>query len=1081
MPRSSPSKPAESLFSAFSNRSRRSSKVPSDDGHGSSGTPVRSGSISKSNSESKSLDRHARMKLAMAEAQSQPMAAHPTEDDETGETINGGSSSPRAKMAADQARAHAAASVAAAGGQPPLTATTSEKPGEGSLTFDDLAGDVVLADGLPSTAGSTATARPSSVIGDVDGGHRSNGIATAASPHRAASVAVPPSARSHIEHNVHPSASTSALLPGHNTARGRKLSDASSQGGHSESLTNSRKAAKSGAGGGIAAALAASGAGMAGLGASSPNAQQEAHIRAAAAARKNHLQRLDSHGQKVDKDYVGQAQGGVYRDSNSGMVVEKDGVGGEVRYHPKDSQERLSIPLRDRSASGASSVSEASSAASGLGAAANFPQTQAASLLTPTLSHNANAPSAPTTAIDSSHAEHHADARRPSKAGDGDDKASVVGSGSWPYDLGSQITGFAVASSKRNAEFHSLFPNVADDDYLIEDYGCALVREVFIQGRLYVSENHVCFNANIFGWVTNIVVPFSEIVSIEKRMTALIIPNAIQVATLHVKHTFSSLLNRDTTYDLVANIWKLSHPDVPRSAKAGAIANVADSDDSDDDDETGSKRISKKDKLIKRFMGVSKDETGSTKDGGGKAAAASATTSKEKSSSAGGDGNAAKGTKKDKHPPTSCPCEKEKKHLNVTALDTTYPCIPEKLFNLLFIDKFMEEFFTDNQKLFDLQMNDWDKSKDPISRSFSYIKPLGGSIGPKQTKCHITDEQLDIDFDDHVIVLTTTKTPDVPSGGSFSVKTRTCLTWNGGNTTRMLVTCQTEWTGRSMLKSVIDKASIDGQKQYYKDLDVAMRSHIKEHIEDFKEPGDEDLDEEAVKKAVDGTAPAGEDGKTEGAKSEAAAGSSSSDAGILGQIMDVASTVGETLGDLLGGLGELSPSMLILGGVVVLLVLSNIWAFSSFGAGRGQSRDPRDPHRLVVNKRSGGGAGEPEVIAHAVKEVLRDYLEPLTLRLAHAHSPHLTFAGGADLPSGGVAKMESVQDIQAQLGSMKNVMEEMEKRLQGLRTGWEQLQRQLAEKEKDSDAASREANREAKFGGQGSGGIKAKQIKQGKK
>lgn len=30
------------------------------------------------------------------------------------------------------------------------------------------------------------------------------------------------------------------------------------------------------------------------------------------------------------------------------------------------------------------------------------------------------------------------------------------------------ITGFAVASSKRNADFHELFPNVPDDDYLIE-------------------------------------------------------------------------------------------------------------------------------------------------------------------------------------------------------------------------------------------------------------------------------------------------------------------------------------------------------------------------------------------------------------------------------------------------------------------------------------------------------------------------------------------------------------------------------------------------------------------------------------
>ena len=36
------------------------------------------------------------------------------------------------------------------------------------------------------------------------------------------------------------------------------------------------------------------------------------------------------------------------------------------------------------------------------------------------------------------------------------------------------------------------------------DYGCALQRDILIQGRLYISENHVCFHANIFGWVTDV-------------------------------------------------------------------------------------------------------------------------------------------------------------------------------------------------------------------------------------------------------------------------------------------------------------------------------------------------------------------------------------------------------------------------------------------------------------------------------------------------------------------------------------------------------------------------------------------------
>jgi hypothetical protein len=91
-------------------------------------------------------------------------------------------------------------------------------------------------------------------------------------------------------------------------------------------------------------------------------------------------------------------------------------------------------------------------------------------------------------------------------------------------DLGEDdfpVTGFAVASNKRNADFHEVFPSIPEGDYLIEgersffpksmclrllfsDYGCALQREILIQGRIYISENHICFHANIFGWITDV-------------------------------------------------------------------------------------------------------------------------------------------------------------------------------------------------------------------------------------------------------------------------------------------------------------------------------------------------------------------------------------------------------------------------------------------------------------------------------------------------------------------------------------------------------------------------------------------------
>jgi hypothetical protein len=82
----------------------------------------------------------------------------------------------------------------------------------------------------------------------------------------------------------------------------------------------------------------------------------------------------------------------------------------------------------------------------------------------------------------------------------------------------------------------------------------------------------------------------------------------------------------------------------------------------------------------------------------------------------------------------------------------------------------------------------------------SYIKPLTGSFGPKQTKCELRDETVHLDYEDYVSTVTTTRTPDVPSGGAFAVKTRTCIMWASNNATRVIVTSAIEWTGRSYIK-----------------------------------------------------------------------------------------------------------------------------------------------------------------------------------------------------------------------------------------------------------------------------------------
>ncbi|KAK9761952.1 hypothetical protein K7432_012743, partial [Basidiobolus ranarum] len=126
--------------------------------------------------------------------------------------------------------------------------------------------------------------------------------------------------------------------------------------------------------------------------------------------------------------------------------------------------------------------------------------------------------------------------------------------------LGSEGTNLNAAAKKRNADFHNLFKNVPLNEILIEDYSCAIQKDILVHGRMYITEDFVCFYANIFGFVTNIVVEFKEVVAIERRNMAFFVPNAILISTLHNKYLFASFLTREAAFNCLVDLWRKNHP-----------------------------------------------------------------------------------------------------------------------------------------------------------------------------------------------------------------------------------------------------------------------------------------------------------------------------------------------------------------------------------------------------------------------------------------------------------------------------------------------------------------------------------------
>ncbi|XP_033020025.1 GRAM domain-containing protein 2B isoform X3 [Lacerta agilis] len=107
---------------------------------------------------------------------------------------------------------------------------------------------------------------------------------------------------------------------------------------------------------------------------------------------------------------------------------------------------------------------------------------------------------------------------------------------------------------KANAHFHKLFLDVPIDEPLRKNFTCALQKEILYQGKLFISENWICFHSKVFGKDTKISIPVLSVTLIKKTKTALLVPNALVITTVSDRYIFVSFLSRDTAYKLLKSV-----------------------------------------------------------------------------------------------------------------------------------------------------------------------------------------------------------------------------------------------------------------------------------------------------------------------------------------------------------------------------------------------------------------------------------------------------------------------------------------------------------------------------------------------
>ncbi|XP_048108877.1 GRAM domain-containing protein 2B [Alosa alosa] len=109
---------------------------------------------------------------------------------------------------------------------------------------------------------------------------------------------------------------------------------------------------------------------------------------------------------------------------------------------------------------------------------------------------------------------------------------------------------------KHNKTFHKIFPDLPASEDLLHAYICALQKEVPYHGRLYISENHICFHSSVLLKATKVVIPVSGVTVLKKQNmahthTKCLVHNALLRGE---KFLFVSLRNREGCYKLLRSV-----------------------------------------------------------------------------------------------------------------------------------------------------------------------------------------------------------------------------------------------------------------------------------------------------------------------------------------------------------------------------------------------------------------------------------------------------------------------------------------------------------------------------------------------
>ncbi|XP_010885713.2 GRAM domain-containing protein 2A isoform X1 [Esox lucius] len=133
---------------------------------------------------------------------------------------------------------------------------------------------------------------------------------------------------------------------------------------------------------------------------------------------------------------------------------------------------------------------------------------------------------------------------------------------------------------KHDKTFHKLFQEIPAEEKLIHAFTCSLQKELLYHGKLYVSDNYVCFYSSVLLKDTKVVIGASTIEEVKKQNAAL---SMLSIRTTdRSKYSFVSLRSRQVCYNTLLSVCTQAQQQVRHRESGNSSPQVSSAENSPD-------------------------------------------------------------------------------------------------------------------------------------------------------------------------------------------------------------------------------------------------------------------------------------------------------------------------------------------------------------------------------------------------------------------------------------------------------------------------------------------------------------------